>query len=144
MSNTQNFSRIDYRSMSPEQQFALMQQIIREAHAQRAQLLGEMIGNLVVWSWKRLAAVAGAFVRWWQAYAVRRQRLHAKAALHALNDRELRDIGVSRSEIDWVIDNGRDRPARTIRPVALPKPVSARPGITREPAHGGTGERRAA
>jgi uncharacterized protein YjiS (DUF1127 family) len=39
----------------------------------------------------------------WRAYALRRERRAAARELHALDDRTLRDIGVSRSEIEWVV-----------------------------------------
>lgn len=54
---------------------------------------------------------AGLFARAWAAYGAARQRRAAVAALHGLDDRSLRDIGLDRSEIEWAVNgrNGRDR-----------------------------------
>ena len=61
---------------------------------------GPAIGHLAM---QALAAL----VRWRRARAVRRQRLRAMAQLGALSDLELKDIGVYRSEIQWVVNHGR-------------------------------------
>jgi uncharacterized protein YjiS (DUF1127 family) len=39
--------------------------------------------------------------RYWRAFQERRQRRSLRAALHDLSDRELKDIGVRRDEIDY-------------------------------------------
>jgi uncharacterized protein YjiS (DUF1127 family) len=51
--------------------------------------------------------VIAALVRWWRAHADRRQRLRAMGALAAMSDRQLKDIGVHRSEIYWAVNHGR-------------------------------------
>ena len=56
-------------------------------------------------------AVLAAADKWWRAHTFRRARIAAIRELHALDDRTLRDIGVSRSEIEWVVVYGRDAPA---------------------------------
>ena len=50
---------------------------------------------------------ASTLVRCWQAHAERRQRLQAMTDLEALSDRQLKDIGVARSEISWITRHGR-------------------------------------
>src|SRR5262245_41583192 len=55
-------------------------------------------------------AVIAAAGKWWRAYALRRARNAAVREVHALDDRTLRDIGVSRSEIEWVVTHGREAP----------------------------------
>lgn len=51
-----------------------------------------------------------AFVRWRLAHAERRRHRQAMAQLGALSDRELKDLGVRRSEIYWVVKHGRYAP----------------------------------
>jgi uncharacterized protein YjiS (DUF1127 family) len=55
------------------------------------------------------AAIA-ATGKWWRAYTIRRARIAAIRELHTLDDHMLKDIGLSRSEIDWVLVHGRDAP----------------------------------
>jgi uncharacterized protein YjiS (DUF1127 family) len=77
--------------------------IIRRAEAARAQALRDLAGVILrplrIAAWA-VAATAG---KWWRAYALRRERRRAVRELRALDDRTLRDIGVNRSEIDWVV-----------------------------------------
>jgi uncharacterized protein YjiS (DUF1127 family) len=40
--------------------------------------------------------------RWWEAFQDRRIRQSLRTALEDLSDRELRDIGITRGEIDYV------------------------------------------
>lgn len=49
--------------------------------------------------------------RWWAAYMRRRAEHLAIARLHAMSDRQLRDIGIVRSEIEFAVrgDLERDR-----------------------------------
>jgi uncharacterized protein YjiS (DUF1127 family) len=51
--------------------------------------------------------------RYWCAFGEWRQRLSSRTSLHDLSDRELKDIGVTRDEIDHIarhraVDNLRD------------------------------------
>jgi uncharacterized protein YjiS (DUF1127 family) len=49
--------------------------------------------------------------RWWAAYTRRRAEQVAIARLRGMSDRQLQDIGISRSEIEFVVrgDIERDR-----------------------------------
>jgi uncharacterized protein YjiS (DUF1127 family) len=40
---------------------------------------------------------------WWMAYRTRRIERAAIVQLHALSDRELLDIGLTRSQIEWAV-----------------------------------------
>ena len=55
--------------------------------------------------------IAEVFTRLWAAYAAARERQASIAALHDLDDRALRDIGLHRSEIEWAVygRNEQDR-----------------------------------
>ena len=44
----------------------------------------------------------------WSAYSRWRVEQHAATRLHAMNDRELKDIGLIRSEIDRVLNTAAD------------------------------------
>jgi uncharacterized protein YjiS (DUF1127 family) len=59
-------------------------------------------------------SILGLLKRYWRAFQKRRERQSLRATLHDLNDRELVDIGVTRSEIDYIarhraIDKLRDK-----------------------------------
>src|SRR5215470_10528576 len=73
-------------------------------------------------------------------YAIRRARIAAIRELHALDDRTLSDIGVGRSEIEWLVVHGREAPqfhwTLTVVPTATPRlawspPVMLPPGRLR-------------
>ena len=132
--NDRDRVRSDFLSMSAEQQHNEMQRLIREAHAARTRLLQATFRRLLLWVWDA-AIFAGnavrrltirlftALMRCRRAYADRCERRRGAAALGALSDRELSDIGVHRSTIDWVVTHGRDdwpvRTAEIVRPVLL-------------------------
>jgi uncharacterized protein YjiS (DUF1127 family) len=48
-----------------------------------------------------MSAVAGFLRKRWSAYRERRERARAKAILYAMPDRELKDIGICRGEIEY-------------------------------------------
>ena len=109
---------IDYRSLTPERQ-GPRQNLIRRGQAARAQALHDLgdagMGTLPAAAGGGAAiiralakAVVAAAGKWWRAHTIRRIRIAAIRELHALDDRMLRDIGVSRSEIEWVVVRGRD------------------------------------
>jgi uncharacterized protein YjiS (DUF1127 family) len=57
-----------------------------------------------------------ALVRWRRARVHPRQHLRAMAQLSAFSDHELKDIGVYRSEIRWVVNHGRHAPPARMSP----------------------------
>ena len=108
---------IDYRGLTSSQRQRVTQHVIRHAQAARAQASHDLGGA----NMRTLQAAAGggaavirAFAKaviaaagkWWRAYTIRCARIAAIRELHALDDRTLRDIGVSRSEIEWVVVHG--------------------------------------
>jgi uncharacterized protein YjiS (DUF1127 family) len=78
-------------------------QIIRRAEAARARalrgLLGAILRGLRTATWASFAAAGN----WSRAYMRRRERNAAVHELHALDDRTLKDIGINRGEIEWVV-----------------------------------------
>ena len=50
-----------------------------------------------------LAAVGRAMRRWWQRRFDRRSQRAAIVQLRGMSDRELRDIGISRSQIEFAV-----------------------------------------
>jgi uncharacterized protein YjiS (DUF1127 family) len=83
------------------------QQIIRRAEVTRARalrgLLDAVLRGLRTAAWAAFAAAGN----WWRAYIRRRERNAAVRELRAFDDRMLKDIGINRSEIEWVVD-GQD------------------------------------
>jgi uncharacterized protein YjiS (DUF1127 family) len=79
-------------------------QIIRRAEVARAQALRGLVGAVLRGLHTAPWAVAATAGKWWRAYALRRERNAAVRELRALDDRALKDIGINRSEIEWVVD----------------------------------------
>ena len=103
---------LDYKGLPPEQWDRLRRQAMHRAHLARGRALRDVIGGGV----RALRAAAASALlgaaaetvvttarTWWRAYALWRERSSAVRELRALDDRTLRDIGVNRSEIEWVV-----------------------------------------
>ena len=111
-------SWIDYRGLRSDQRQRVAQHVIRHPQAARAQASHDL-GGAGMRTLQAAAAIIRALAKvviaaagkWWRAHTIRRARIAAIRELHALDDRTLRDIGVSRSEIEWVVVYGRDAPA---------------------------------
>ena len=105
-----DINAFDYKSLPPEECDKLRKQAVRRAHLARGRALRHVIGSGV----RALRAAAGAAAEtvvttartWWRAYALWRERSRTVRELRALDDRTLRDIGVNRSEIEWVVYGG--------------------------------------
>jgi uncharacterized protein YjiS (DUF1127 family) len=103
---------IDCRGLTPDEWVRARQQILRRAQAARARALREF-GAALLHPWQAaLASAAGVAAaalamagKAWRAYARWCERRAAVRELHALDDRTLRDIGISRSEIEWVVSS---------------------------------------
>jgi uncharacterized protein YjiS (DUF1127 family) len=57
----------------------------------------------------RRSTLSAAVRRWWKAYLTRRNERLAILQLHAMSDRELRDIGIARSQIEGAVKGELDR-----------------------------------
>jgi uncharacterized protein YjiS (DUF1127 family) len=79
----------DVRHLTPQQWTALRKDIIARAHAERNRAIERM--------------VAGAFRALRDAWRYRRCRQEARAALCSMTAYELRDIGLSRGDIEGAI-----------------------------------------
>jgi uncharacterized protein YjiS (DUF1127 family) len=88
---------IDYRDLTPDEWQRERQGILTHAQAARAGAMREL-GSALLHPWQAVLAVVRAYARW-------RERREAVRELHSLDDRSLRDIGVSRSEIEWVVSS---------------------------------------
>jgi uncharacterized protein YjiS (DUF1127 family) len=53
-----------------------------------------------------------ALKAWWAAYQRRRTEQLAAGHLHGMSDRELKDIGIVRSQIDFAVKRGVERDRR--------------------------------
>jgi uncharacterized protein YjiS (DUF1127 family) len=61
-----------------------------------------------------------------RALQERRKRARLRTALHALPDRDLRDIGISRSEIEYLALNGTDEHVDPrLHPSSSPRAITA-------------------
>jgi uncharacterized protein YjiS (DUF1127 family) len=109
-----NETSFDFKNLTSDQWERIKRRIISRAEAARAQALRDLFAAVLhgLRSAGRGAAaltriVGGAVIatagKWWRAYALRRERRAAVRELHALDDRTLKDLGVNRSEIEWVV-----------------------------------------
>ena len=57
----------------------------------------------------RRSALIAALRTWWTAYLTRRNEREAILQLHAMSDRELRDIGLTRSQIEGAVRGQLDQ-----------------------------------
>jgi uncharacterized protein YjiS (DUF1127 family) len=129
---------IDYRALTPDEWQRERQQILNRAHAARAGAVRDL-GGALAHPWQavlsgaaaalgELAAIVLATARaGWGAYARWRERRAAVRELHALDDRSLRDIGVSRSEIEWVVWSQQAARVRAAVKAARPRQHSPAP-----------------
>ncbi len=88
------------------------QRIIRRAEVARARALRGLVGAVLRGLRTAAWAVAATAGKWWRAYALRRERNAAVRELRALDDRSLKDIGINRSEIEWVRYGAEDSAIR--------------------------------
>jgi uncharacterized protein YjiS (DUF1127 family) len=129
-----------YNGLAPGEWDKARTRIIRRAKAARAQALRDLAG--IVLRPLRIAAraVAATAGKWWRAYALRRERNAAMRELHALDDRELKDIGINRSEIWWVVscqDDTRLRDATIAANRSRWRDPAAGTGMTSKPQPSG-------
>jgi uncharacterized protein YjiS (DUF1127 family) len=98
--------------------------------------VGAVLRGLRTAAWA-VAATAG---KWWRAYALRRERNAAVRELYALDDRTLKDIGINRSEIEWVV-GGEDATRLRDATIAANRPrrrdPTASPSMTPRPQPSG-------
>src|SRR5262249_14556556 len=135
-----------YNGLAPGEWDKARARIIRRAEAARAQALRDLAG--VVLRPLRIAARAAAApgaaaaraAGWWRASARRGERNAAMRELHALDDRELKDIGITRSEIWWVVggqDDARLRDATIAATRSRQRDPAAGTGMTSKPQPSG-------
>jgi uncharacterized protein YjiS (DUF1127 family) len=140
---TFDITGFDDQPLSPQQRGALVQRVIREARADRARAIRGAVRSLPARLWRAVTATGSAIARLGRAFADRRRHGRQMAELQGLTDYELKDIGLRRSEIYWVVHHGRDIPAvrspekrvRIIRPDPMTA-TTARPAEAKRRAHG--------
>ena len=99
-----NESAFVFNELTHDQWERRRQRIIRRAEAARARALRGLVSAVLRGLGTAAGAVAATAGKWWRAYALRRERNAAVRELHGLDDRTLKDIGINRSEIEWVVD----------------------------------------
>jgi uncharacterized protein YjiS (DUF1127 family) len=100
---TIDFSVLAFRQLPAEQRAAVRRLALARAHAARRQALQEMLAGIAVF----LRKLVGKTLLRYTALRARLARHRAAAELRSLNDRELKDIGVCRCEINAIVFAGR-------------------------------------
>lgn len=98
-----DLSILDYRRLTAEERTAVKRLALARAYAARRQALHEMLAGLAIF-FRKLTVMA---VHWFKVWRTRRARSIAAAELRSLSDRELKDIGVCRCEINALAFAGR-------------------------------------
>jgi uncharacterized protein YjiS (DUF1127 family) len=147
------FLRFEHRPLTPEQLDELKRSAGRAAREHRARLVrslgsaalvrlrgaGSGAGTIIRVLVDRAAAIAGER---WHAYTAWRERRAAVKELAALDDRTLRDLGLTRSEIEFVV--GRRDSARWSQRQAQARDGAARAGTATNRRSAPSIEKRAA
>ena len=116
---------VDGQRLSPEQWDSLKSETIVRAREARSQVLRDFL------AW--LAQRGGALVRQSRdVYSAWRNRRAAVRELQGLDNRMLRDMGIARSEIEWLVAGGEENSATQRRAVTARKPAVQ--GAARKPA----------
>jgi len=123
----------EYHTLTPGERDAVVRRVIREAKADRADAMRELLHAFRNRSWKavargldRMRPIGAAARRLvtaaWRRYQQRRRLRTTAAQLYAMDDRELKDIGLRRGDIEFVLSGINDptRRPRTARPVRDP------------------------
>ena len=58
----------------------------------------------------RGGGLIGSLKTWWMGHLFRRVERAAIIQLNAMSDRELHDVGLTRSQIEWAVRREPDRP----------------------------------
>ena len=147
------FLRFEHRPLAPEQLAQLKRAAGRAAREHRARLVRNL-GSAVLASLRGAGRGAGRIIRAlghragviaserWQAYAAWRERRAAVKELAALDDRTLKDLGLTRSEIEYVV--GRRDAARSSERQAPARQGAARAGAAANHRPASSIEKRAA
>ena len=147
------FLRFEHRPLTPEQLDQLKRSTGRAAREHRARLVRNL-GIAALASLRGAARGVGSIIRWlghgaaatagerWRAYADWRERRAAVKELAALDDRTLRDLGLSRTEIEYVV--GRRDAARSSERQARARQGAARVGTAANRRPASSIEKRAA
>jgi uncharacterized protein YjiS (DUF1127 family) len=131
-------ARIDDRSLSAGHQQALVRLMTREAHAAPARVIRARFRRLLLRLGNAMTSAGNAILQLANhpvaALARWQRNQQAMAALAAMSDRNLKDLGVHRSDIYWAVNYGRqDRPGSMRGKGGSergPNPISARPQTT--------------
>lgn len=127
----------DYHRLTPLERDAVVRQVLRDARVDRAEAMKVLLRAGLALAGKalrygvrilRTAVVGtGAFVgAAWCRYDRARRRRATAAQLYAMDDRELKDIGLRRGDIGYVL-SGRSDPTRHPRTARrMPEVAGAR------------------
>jgi uncharacterized protein YjiS (DUF1127 family) len=99
-----NESAFVFNELTHDQWERRRQQIIHRAEAARARALRGLVDAVLRGLRTAAGAVFAVAGNCWRTHLRRRERNAAVRELRALDDRALKDMGINRSEIEWVVD----------------------------------------
>jgi uncharacterized protein YjiS (DUF1127 family) len=109
-----DLSKIDPRSLSPEQWNDLKTQIYRRARSDRDRAISLAIGGALGWAWKgfRHLLLWGALRAAWISLVRKQREQVAAAQLRGIDDQGLADMGLTRGDIESRVGSRMRRIAR--------------------------------
>ena len=87
-----DLATFDYMALTPDERDRIMRAAVVRAHVERAEAVRAAFGRL-------FAVLRRVAVRLRNSHRERRAQQRAVAALHGLNDHELKDIGLRRAMV---------------------------------------------
>jgi uncharacterized protein YjiS (DUF1127 family) len=117
----------DYHNLTPGERDAVVRQVIRDAKEARADAMkalfrtaGSQSRQVLARLFGMLRPVGGLLAAAWERYRLRLSLRATAVQLYAMDDRELKDIGLRRGDIAFVLSGIKDptrrpRTARSLR-----------------------------
>src|SRR5581483_1257220 len=125
MANRRTEFDIYNRKWPPDRWQSVMSEVSREAHRTRTQAMRDFVAWVAKGAATLARSAAGLLQQWAGDYRAWQTRRAAVRELQGLDNRMLRDMGIARSEIEWLVAGGEASRAPQRPVAAATKPRAA-------------------